>query len=168
MINVAVVTQNWNKIGSNVDVFTLVLLSSIWVTKMSALSIAVVFHKNSLIVAWYLFRSVKTRTLTSSNSKYQTNDIFKLFGHNCNHQRGFLKQKVAALHRCSFNLKLPKNFYFDFEWNSDNWKLANIEPNDYLSALGKNFHFTQHLTLFQYFTRKSPNCSLLYPGHILF
>ena len=70
LINVAVVTQNWNNTGSNVDVFTLALSFSIWVTKKSALSIAMIFHKNLLIVAWYTFHSIKIRTLTLSNSKY--------------------------------------------------------------------------------------------------
>ena len=45
--------------------------------------------------------------------KNQTNDVFKLLCHGCNHQQGFLKQKIAALHHCSFSLKLSKYFYFD-------------------------------------------------------
>ena len=100
--------QHWIKYC----VFIFALLSSIWVTKISALSIAVASHKYSLTVTWYTFRSVKIRTLTSSSSKYQTNGKFKLLDHNCNHQQGFLKQKIVALYCCDFNLKLPKLFLF--------------------------------------------------------
>ena len=50
---------------------------------------------------------------TSNKFKSQTNDIFKLFRHNCNHQQGFLKQKNFAVHRCGFNLKLPQHIYFE-------------------------------------------------------
>ena len=64
-------------------------------------------------MAWYTFHSVKIRTLTSNKFKNQINDIFKLLGPNCNHQKGFLKQKIVALHDSHFNLKLPKHFYFD-------------------------------------------------------
>ena len=54
------------------------------------------------------------QTLTPNRFKNQTNDTLKLLGHNNNnHQRGFLKQKIVALHHCSFNLKLPKHCYFD-------------------------------------------------------
>ena len=35
--------------------------------KKSALSIAMAFHKNSLIVVWYTFTSIKIRTLTPNN-----------------------------------------------------------------------------------------------------
>ena len=49
-INVIVVTQNWNNITPNVYVSTIALLSGVSFTKNSALSIAVRFHKNSLIV----------------------------------------------------------------------------------------------------------------------
>ena len=81
--------------------------------KKSALSIAVAFHKNSQIVAWYTFRSVKIRTLTPNKFENQTNDKFKLLGHNYNHQQGRFKRKIVALYRCGFNLKLPMHFYFD-------------------------------------------------------
>ena len=70
--------------------------------KKSALSIAVVFHKNSLIVAWYTFCSIKITTLIPKKFKNQTNDKFKLLGHNCNHQEERLKQKIVALHRSGF------------------------------------------------------------------
>ena len=82
--------------------------------KKIAHTIAVVFYKNSLIVAWYTFRSKKIID--------QPNDIFTLVRHNCNHQEGFLKQKHFVLHRCIFKLKLPKHFYFG--QNIDYWKLG--------------------------------------------
>ena len=37
-----------------------------------ALSIAMAFHKNSLIVAWYTFTSIKIRTLTPNRFENQT------------------------------------------------------------------------------------------------
>ena len=84
----------------------------------SALSMAVVFHKNSLIsfpenfliLVWYTFRSIKTRTLIPHKFKNQTNDKLEVLGQNCNHQQGHLKQKIVALHHCGFNLKLLKHF----------------------------------------------------------
>ena len=57
-----------------------------------------VFHKNSLILAWYTFRYIKIRTLIPNKFKNRTNDKFKLLGHNRNHQQGRLKQKIGALH----------------------------------------------------------------------
>ena len=75
--------------------------------KKMALSISEGFHKNSLIVTCFSFGRFKFRTLTPSRFKNQTNETFKLLGHNCNHQQGFLKQKVVNLHCCGFNLKLP-------------------------------------------------------------
>ena len=81
--------------------------------KKLALSIAVTFHKNSLIVAWYTFCSVEIRTLTPNKFENQTNEKFKLLGHNYNHQQGHVKRKIVALYRYGFNLNLPKHFYFD-------------------------------------------------------
>ena len=52
-------------------------------------------------------------TLAPSRFKNQTNDTFKLFGHNCNHQQGILTQKIVTLHHCGFKLKFPKHCYFD-------------------------------------------------------
>ena len=102
-INVTVVTQNWNNIESKVSTVALLL----------ALSISVNSHKNSLLVAYCNFSRLKIGTLTSRRFKNQTNDIFKLLGHNCNHQQVFLEQKIGTLHCCSFNLKFPKHCYFD-------------------------------------------------------
>ena len=48
-INVTIVTQNWNNIGSNVNVSTAALLPTFSATKKSRLSISVHFHKNSQI-----------------------------------------------------------------------------------------------------------------------
>ena len=31
--------------------------------------------------------------------------------HICNHQEGFVKQKIVVLHRYGFNLKFPKHCY---------------------------------------------------------
>ena len=77
--------------GSNVCVSILAQLSSVWFTKKSMFSIAVVFHKSSLILALYTFRGIKIKTLILNGFKNQTNDKFKLLGHNCNHQQGCLK-----------------------------------------------------------------------------
>ena len=81
--------------------------------KKSRLSISVHFHKKSLIVTCCTFGRFEIRTLTPNRFKYQTNDTLTLLGHNYNHQRRFLKQKIVTLHRCGFNLKFPKHCYFD-------------------------------------------------------
>ena len=89
-INVTVVMQNWNNIRSNVYVYTGALLSTIWFTKKSALSISVCFDKNSLIVAYYCtFGRFQIWTLATNRLKNQTNDKLKLLCHSCNHLQGF-------------------------------------------------------------------------------
>ena len=79
-INVEVVTQNWNNIGSNVYVSTAALLFTFLITKKSGLSISVHFHKNSLIVTCCTFRRFEIQTLTPNRFKNQTNDTLKLLG----------------------------------------------------------------------------------------
>ena len=79
-INVAIVTQNWNNIGSNVYVSTAALLPTLLITKKSGLSIPAHFHKNSLIVTCCTFRRFKIQTLTPNRLKNQTNDTLKLLG----------------------------------------------------------------------------------------
>ena len=79
--------------------------------KKSGLSISAHFHKNSLTVTCCTFGRFEIRTLTPNRFKNETNDTLTLLGHNYNHQRGFLKQKIVTLHRCGFNLKFPKHFY---------------------------------------------------------
>ena len=69
--------------------------------------------KNFIKVTCCTFGRFEIQTLTPNRFKNQTNDTLKLLGHNYNHQRGFLKQKSATLHRCGFNLKFPKHCYFD-------------------------------------------------------
>ena len=59
----------------------------------------------------FTFGRLKIRTLTPNRFKNQTNDTLTLLGHDYNHQRGFLKQKIVTVHRCGFNLKFPKHFY---------------------------------------------------------
>ena len=63
------------------------------------------FSQNSLIVTCCTFRRFKIQTLTPNRFKNQTNDTLKLLGHNYNHQRGSLEQKIVTLHCCGFNLK---------------------------------------------------------------
>ena len=65
------------------------------------LSISVRFHKNSLIVV----------CIALGRFEIKTEMKFKLLDHNWNHQQGFVKQKIVALHHCGFNLKLPKHCY---------------------------------------------------------
>ena len=60
-----------------------------------------------------VYFSQQEKTLTSNKFINQTNDIFPLPGHNCNHQQRFLKQNNVVLHRCGFDLKLLKHCYFD-------------------------------------------------------
>ena len=93
-INIAIFTQNWNNIVSNVYVSTAALLPTFLITKKSGLSISAHFHKNSLIVTCCTFGRFEIRTLTPNRFKNQTNDTLKLLGHNYNHQRRFLKQKL--------------------------------------------------------------------------
>ena len=110
-IYVAIVTQNWNNIESNVYVSTAALLPIFLITKKSGLSISAHFYKNSLIVTCCTFGRFEIRTLTPNRLKNQTNDTLEPLGHNYNHQREFLKLKILTLHRCGFNLKFPKHFY---------------------------------------------------------
>ena len=111
-MNITVVTQNWNNNGSNVYMPTITLLSTFVITKKLVLSISVGFHKNSKILACFTFGKFKTRTLTASRCKNQTNDTFKLLGHNFIHQQEFLKQKIVTFHCYSFNLKFLIRYYF--------------------------------------------------------
>ena len=108
-INVAVVTQNWNNIVSNVYVSTAAPFSTFLITRNSGLSISAHFHKNSLIETCCTFCRFEIRTLTPNRLKNQTNDTLKLLGHNCNHERGLLKQKVVTFRCYVFNLKFPKH-----------------------------------------------------------
>ena len=85
----------------------------LWSPKKSVLSISAHFHKNSIIVTCCTLGRFETWILTPNRFKNQTNDTLTLLGHNYNHQRGFLKQKIVTLHRCGFNLKFPKHCYFD-------------------------------------------------------
>ena len=110
---IAIVTQNWNNVVSNVYVSTAALLPTFLLTKKSGLSISAHFHKNSLIVTCSTFGRFKIRHLTPNRFKNQTNDTLKLLGHNYNHQRGFLKQKIVTLHHCNFNFKFHKHCFFD-------------------------------------------------------
>ena len=59
--------------------------------KKSALSIAVAFHKNSLIVAWYTFTSIKIRTKQIRKSNY---DKFKLLATSAVTNKGILNEKL--------------------------------------------------------------------------
>ena len=93
--------QHW----SNVYVSTAALLPTFFSTKKPGLSIPAHFHKNSLIVNCCTFVRFKIRTLKPNRLKNQTNDTLKLLGHNYNHQRGSLEQKIVTLHCCGFNLK---------------------------------------------------------------
>ena len=70
-----------------------------------------VFHKNSLIVAYCTLGKLKIRTLTPKRFKNQTNDTFKLNGHNCKYQQGFVKQKIVAPYHYGFKLKFLKHIY---------------------------------------------------------
>ena len=78
---------------------------------MFALSCTVAFHENSQGVACCSFGMLEIRILTPSRFKNQTNDTFKVPSYNCNHQQGFLKQKLVTLHCCGFNLKFPKHLF---------------------------------------------------------
>ena len=109
-INVAVVTQNWNNIGSNVYVSTAILLSTFLITKKSGLSISAHFHKNSLIVTCCTFGRFEIRTLRPNGFKNQANETLKLLRHNFNHLQEFFKKENVALHHCGFKLKFPKYF----------------------------------------------------------
>ena len=131
-INIAIVTQNWNNIGSNVYVSKAALLPTFLSTKKPGLSISVHFHKNVLILTCCTFIRFKIRTLTPNRLKNQTNDTLKLLGHSYNHERGSLKQKIVTVHCCGFNLK--------FWVNINNVTLvmeneSNIVSNNYLSKV---------------------------------
>ena len=112
-INIAIFTQNWNNIVSNVYVSTAALLPTFLITKKSGLSISAHFHKNSIIVTCSTFGRFEIQHLTPNRFKNQTNDTLKLLGHSYNHQRGFLKQKILTLHVCGFNLKFHERCFFD-------------------------------------------------------
>ena len=85
--------QNSSNIESNVYVSTVALLSSVWFTqKISALHLSA-FLQNSLIVACFTFGRLKIQILTPNRFKNQTNDKFKLLGHNYDHLQGFVRQE---------------------------------------------------------------------------
>ena len=48
--------------------------------------------------------NLKIRTLKPSRFKNQSSDTLKLLDQNGNHQDGFIKQKIVALHHCGFKL----------------------------------------------------------------
>ena len=72
-INLTVITRYWDSNGWNVYVSTVVVLSTFLTAKELALSISVGFHKNSLIVACCTIGKFKSRILTPSRFKNQTN-----------------------------------------------------------------------------------------------
>ena len=61
--------QNWRNIESNFYMSTVALLSSIWFTKKSMLSVLVYLHKNSVFVAWCTFGRFEIQTLTPNRFK---------------------------------------------------------------------------------------------------
>ena len=69
--------ENWNNIGTNVYVPTVVLLYSVWFTaKITAFHLSA-FLQNYLILAWYTFRSFKLRTDQSNlKIKLMTNSNY--------------------------------------------------------------------------------------------
>ena len=105
----AVVKQIWNNMGSNEYVYKAVLLSTVWFTKKSALSISARFDKYSLIVACCAFGRFQIQTLTTNRFKNQTNEKLKLLDHNCNHLQGFVKQKIVTLYHFGLKLKFTEH-----------------------------------------------------------
>ena len=73
-----------------------------------------VFHKNPVIGTCYTFNKVEIRTLTPKRFKNQTNDIFKLLGHNCNNLQVFAKQKTVPL-QC-YGIKLSCYWKLEQYW----------------------------------------------------
>lgn len=71
------------------------------------------FSQISLIVNCYTFCKLEIKTSTPNTFKNQTSECFNLLGHNRNHRKGFVLQKVVALHCFGFKLKFPKRFYCD-------------------------------------------------------
>ena len=134
-INVAVARQNWNNIGPNIYVYTVALLYSVWFTKKSALSISVRFHKNSLIVPCCIFGRFEIQTLTPNRFKNETNDTLKLLGHSFNHLQGFVKQKVVAPHRCSFNLKVQSCKLYNNKYMIASTQTTNIDIFAFIAVL---------------------------------
>ena len=79
--------------------------------KKFGLSYAGAFHKNSLSVACCTFNVLEFRTITPNRFKNQSGGTLKILAHDCNHQQGFSKQKMVALHHCGFKADFPKHFY---------------------------------------------------------
>ena len=79
-------------------------------------------------MACYTFGKLEIKTLTSNGFKNQTNDIFKLLGHNCSYQQGLVQQKIVSLHCCGFNLKFTNVTVF-----TENW--GNIKSCVYVSTV---------------------------------
>ena len=96
-INVAIVTQNWSNIGSNVYVSLATLLSSAWFIKKPAFSISARFLKNFLIVICCTFGRFEIRTLRPCGFKNQANDTLKLLGHNYNHLQVLNKKMLLSI-----------------------------------------------------------------------
>ena len=55
------------------------------------------YSKNYIIAACCTFCKLEIRTVTPSRFKNQTNDVFKLLGHNYSNQQGFVRQKKLLL-----------------------------------------------------------------------
>ena len=77
---------------------------------------------------WPIVLLVTLKSTWKPNSfKNQSSDTLKLLDQNCNHQQGFIKQKLVALYHGGFKLKFPKHCYccdHYYRWNGGYWRLA--------------------------------------------
>ena len=69
------------------------------------------FTENSLSVAYCTFNVLEVITITPNRFKNQSGSTLKMLAHDCNHQKGLVKQKYVTLHHCGFKAEFPKNFY---------------------------------------------------------
>ena len=57
------------------------------------------------------FGVLEVITITPNRFEKQSSGTLKILAHNCNHQKGLVKQKTVALHYCALKADLPKHFY---------------------------------------------------------
>ena len=105
-----VVTEYKNNIGSDYCVHN-ITITKLFFTEKFALSYTVAFYKNSLSVACCAFGVLEVRTITPNRFKNQSSGTWKILAHNCNHQKGLVKQKAVVLYHCGFKAEFSKHSY---------------------------------------------------------
>ena len=57
------------------------------------------------------FGVLEVITITPNRFKKQSSGTLKILAHNCNHQKGLVKQKTVGLHHCAFKAEFHNDVY---------------------------------------------------------